>query len=147
MRAAGCLGHRATGRRSRRTARSAAETVLGLGVFLARELEEGACRDKAALAVGKASALRAEVEDRAAFGVGRGKAEPHRRKLYRITRGAHDRSDVSDLDVICDRQIEFALVRRNAEFQIPHKLAVFGPGNVLLEIVAHAREHRLDCNN
>lgn len=112
--------------------------MLGLGIFLARELEEGAGGDKTAVALGNPSALRAEIEDGAAFGIGRGKAEPHRSKLYRIARGAHDWSDVSDLDVICGRQIECALMRRNAEFQVPHELAVLGPGDVLLVVIAHA---------
>lgn len=116
---------------------SQGEPVLSLRVFLARELEEGAGGDKTAIAVAKPSALRAEVKDGAAFGIGCGKTEAHRSKLYRIARSAHDWSDVSDLDVIRRRQIEFALVRRNAEFQRPHEFAVFGPGNVLLEIVAH----------
>jgi hypothetical protein len=31
------------------------------------------------------------------------------------------------------------LLRRNIEFQMPHKLAVFGPGDVLLVVVAHSK--------
>jgi hypothetical protein len=42
------------------------EPMLRLRIFRAREFEEGACRNKAAFAVTKASSLRTEVEDGAA---------------------------------------------------------------------------------
>jgi hypothetical protein len=48
------------------------EPVLGLRVFLAREFEKRAGRDKTAIAVRKTPALRAEIEDRAALGLAGG---------------------------------------------------------------------------
>ena len=48
-----------------------------------------------------------------------------------------DRPEIVDPDVVGLRQIELRLLRRNAEREILHHLAVCGPGDVLLIIVAH----------
>lgn len=112
------------------------EPVLGLWIFLAGEFEERRCRYKTAVAVGEASPLRPEVEYRPAFARGR-KAEIHLNQFDQIAGRAHDRPHVVDLDVVRLRQVEFCLLRRDAEFQVLHHLAVFGPADVLLVVVAH----------
>ena len=48
-----------------------------------------------------------------------------------------NRTHVVDLDVIGLRQVEFGLLRRDAELQRLHHGAVFGPANVLFIVVAH----------
>ena len=55
-----------------------------------------------------------------------------------IAGGAHHRTAIVDRDVVCFRQVEFGLLCRNAEREVLHHLAVFGPADMLLVVIAHA---------
>jgi hypothetical protein len=114
-----------------------------LWVLLARELEEGRRRDQATIAVREAPTLGPEVEDRAAPRTRGRAAEIHRDKFDEIARRAHHRRHVVDLDVVGLRQIDFAFLRRDADLQHLHHLAVFSPSHVLFVVVAHRQTRDL----
>lgn len=62
----------------------------------------------------------------------------HLRKLDSVSGGAHHRPEIVDPDVVGPRKIELRLLRRDAERQILHHLAVCRPGDVLLVVIAHS---------
>jgi len=81
-----------------------------------------------------------KLKDRTAARARRREAEPHQRELDAFRASAHNRPEIVDSDVVGPRQIELGLSRRdNAERQILHQLAICGPGDVLLVVVAHGR--------
>ena len=112
--------------------------MLGLRRLAAGELEERRGGDETSIAVREAAPLRPEVEHGTAARRGGRKSEAHRRKFDVVPGGSHDGREVGDADVVGLRQVRFALAGRNAPFQQLHHLAVSLPGDMLLEVVAHA---------
>ncbi|CDX22782.1 hypothetical protein MPLSOD_100110 [Mesorhizobium sp. SOD10] len=118
------------------------EAMLGFGIFGACEFKEGRSRHKTAFAVSEPAAFRPEVEHRSAFRAGRRKAERHGCQFYRVAGGAHDRRRIVDADVVSLGKIELSLMGRDLQSQRLHHPAVFGPGDMLLIIIAHGRSSK-----
>jgi hypothetical protein len=66
-----------------------------------------------------------------------GKSEFHRRQFDALVSDLHDRPPVADPDIVRLPQINLVLLRRGAQLQKLHHLAVLGPGDVWLVVVAH----------
>jgi hypothetical protein len=65
--------------------------------------------------------------------------EIHRHQFDAVARSFYHPPKIVDLDVVALGKINLGLLCRYAEFQLLHHLAVFGPENVLLILVAHRR--------
>lgn len=63
-----------------------------------------------------------------------------------IAGDAHHRAAIVDLDVVCFRQVEFGLLCRDAELELLHHLAVFGPADMLFIVIAHGPSCRTIAN-
>lgn len=118
------------------------EAVLGLGVFLSGELEEGGGRDEAAAALRKTSAFRANVEHRPSFFAGpRREAEAHGRQRHpALAFRPHHRGEIADPHVIRLGEIRLALMRRGGKALLLQRAEVFGIADVLFVVVAHGGE-------
>lgn len=111
--------------------------MLGLGLFLAGEFEEARGRDQAPAALGEIAALRAEIEDGAAFGAIWRKAEVHRHQLDPVSGSAHHRRHVVDRTRSdCGRSSSVCCVG------IPSSRSLFDPADVLFVSVAHEQNDR-----
>ncbi len=112
--------------------------MLGLRVLRARELEKRRRRDDAAMAVPEMAPLRSKIEHWTALAMGR-EAEFHGRGLRAVASGSDYRTGVTDADIIGAWQIQFGLMRRNAQLKLLHQLRIFVVPDMLFVGVAHSR--------